>query len=296
MTRRHVVLAAALALVAGCVNTPIRRSAFVPRNAIPANHGAPIGDGGLKAFAQVNSFELSFGKGPVKTAKEFFERIPTEGAAGLWIPTVQAGAGIYGAPNEYIEVGAQAVYTRLDWAEPNLNGVLPFPAEHSNQHILMGGPGLRVNIPIEGVIVTPAFVFEANVAAIPQAVFVRTGNTTVGPDGEIDFPEYEFERIDKKTFILPTLAVHLTVTPLEYVHVLGVVGVQRNVKNIGFDPNIENLDNHTLSGYLHGFAGGGVEGRYQKFFATAVVHSAFAKPREIRFGLSATASAGVVFN
>lgn len=284
----------AVVLLCGCVTTPIRRSAFVPRNAIHANHGAPIGDGGMKAFGQVNSFELDFSTGGPLDIQDLLGRIPSEGAAGVWIPKVQFGAAVYGSPNEHLEIGAQAQYTNLKWAEENLIGVLPFPPGADDQQIIMGGPGVRANIPIEGTVITPSISFEANIATIPQAVYVRTGQTTVDPDGNIDVPEYEFERIDRKTFILPTLAGQITVSPMQYLHVLGMVGLTRNVKNIGFDPDIENLENDTLTGYFHGFFGAGVEGRYDWAFGTLVVHSAFAQPQEIRFGLSVTASVGVL--
>ena len=296
MKLKLFLLLLVVAVLSGCLLTPIRRSAFVPRNSIPANHGAPIGEGGLKGFAQANSFELSFGANPLQTVEDLFGRIPTAGAAGLWIPKVQVGAGVYGSPNSIIEVGAQVNYTRLDWAEPNLIGVLDFPPEHANQQIIIGGPGLRVNIPVDSERFTPALLVEANVATVPQAVYVRDGNTVVGPDGEFEIPEYRFERIDKKTFILPTAAAHITASIVEWVSVVGMVGLQRNVKNIGFDPNIENLENDTLSGYFHGFYGGGLEGRYDMVFGTLVVHSAFGQPREIKFGLSASASLGLVFH
>lgn len=290
------LLIGALALVAsGCLMTPVRRSAFVPRTTVPANHGSPLEKGGLKGFMQANTVRLgSFG---VRTIEDLFGQIPTEGAAGVFIPRLQFGAGVYGSPNEYIEVGAQVGYTRLEWAEPNLIGVLDFPPEHQSQQIILGGPGVRFNIPVmESGLVTPAIIAEANVATIPQAVYVRDGQTTVTPDGDIVNPEYRFERIDTKTFILPTLALHATVSPLQYLHVLAMVGLQRNVKNIGFDPDIENLENDTLTGYFHGFAAVGLEGRYDLFFATAVATGAFGQPQEIRFGTGLAASVGIRFH
>ena len=284
----------ALVVLAGCINSPVRRSAFVPRNKLPANHGAPIGPNGLKAFADVNTFEIPIGGG-TKTIEDLFESIPTEGAAGLFIPKLHLGAGVYGAPNKYLEIGAQMAYTNLKWAEPNLQGVLDFPAEHDAQSILMGGPGLRVNIPLgDDVPVTPAILVESNIATIPQAVYVRTNENTVDEDGNIVVAEYAFERIDRKTFLLSTLALHVSVSVFEEVSALVLGGLTQNVKNIGFDPNIENLENDTLSSYFHGFVGGGAEVRIRAFFATLLLHGAFGQPREIRFGLSGSFSVGVV--
>lgn len=283
-----------------CVTTPIRRSAFVPRPTMPANHGAPIGESGMKAFGQVNTLRLT-PTGDINNIEDLLGQIPFEGAAGLWIPKVQFGAGVYGAPSDIISVGAQAEYTRLEWAERNVLGVLEFPEEEKGQQIFMGGPGVRVNIPVgknaEGrQIVTPAAILETNIATVPQAVYVRTGDVVVNPDGTIDNAGYSFERIDRETFILPTLAAHLTVSPIEWVHILGMVGVQRGVKNIGFDPDIENLENSTLSGYFYGIAGAGLEGRYDVFFATAMLNGAFGQPQEIGFGLSGAFSVGLVFH
>ena len=66
------------------------------------------------------------------------------------------------------------------------------------------------------------------------------------------------------------------------------------MKNIGFDPDINNLDNHTLEGYYYGFAGGGIEGRYEFVYATAAFSGAFGQPEEIRFGPSLSVSVGVL--
>ena len=301
VTARFGALLVLLSVAAGCLPTPIRRSAFVPRPTLPAQSGAPIGGEGVKAFAQVNSARL--GSAELQTIQDLIGSIPFEGAAGLWIPKMQVGAGVYGAPNKNVEIGAQATYTRLEWADPNVLGVLEFPAEFDDQEIIMGGPGVRFNIPVtEGVegkppIVTPAFILETNLATIPQAVFVRTGEgIMVDAEGNVTAAQYEFVRIDRETFILPTLAAHVTVSPLEYVHILAMGGVQRGVKNIGFDPNIDNLESSTLEGYFYGFVGGGVEGRYEMMYATALVSGAVGQPKEIRFGLSGTFSLGVVFN
>lgn len=296
LVRTSFVLSIAVLFCAACVNTPVRRSAFVPRPTVPAHHGAPIGAGGLKGFAQINTLKLTPGA-EMSSIEDLLGRLPFEGAAGLWIPRIQAGAGMYGAPSDMISAGAQLTYTRLEWADANVLGVLEFPEEHSGQQMLMGGPGLRINIPVgEEPIITPAVIGEVNIANIPQAVFVREGQTQVTPEGEVITPEYVFERIDRKTMLLPTLALHATVSPIEYLHILVMAGVQRGVKNIGFDPDIQNLENDTLTGYFYGFAGAGLEGRYDLFYATAVVSGAFGQPEEIRFGLSGTFSVGVVFH
>jgi hypothetical protein len=299
-TIRGLLLFLCATMATACLATPIRRSAFVPRPTMPANHGAPIGEAGMKAFGQVNTLRLT-PTGEISNIEDLLGQIPFEGAAGLWIPKVQFGAGVYGAPSDIISVGAQAEYTRLEWAERNVLGVLEFPENEQNQHIIMGGPGVRVNVPVgkneEGrQIVTPAAILEANLATVPQAVYVRTGNVMVNPDGTIDNEGYTFERIDRETFILPSLAAHVTVSPIEYLHILGMVGVQRGVKNIGFDPDISRLEESTLSGYFYGFAGGGLEGRYDMFYATAVLNGAFGQPEEIGFGLSGTFSVGLVFH
>ncbi len=293
------VALAVLTAASGCLLTPVRRSAFVPRNTVPANHGAPIGDSGFKGFAQLNSVRLT--PTEPKTIEEILASLPEEGAAGLWIPRLQLGAGLYGAANEYFTVGGQFGYTRLEWAYSNVLGVLPFPEGMDDQQIFLGGPGARLNLPIaleDGRrILTPALLVEANIATIPQAVWVLPdGAVAVDPEtGELDIAQYEFVRIDRDWFLLPTIAAHITVSPLEYLHVVGMVGLERNVKNIGFDPDIENLDESTLQPYFHGFAGLGLEGRYAPLFGTIVLNGAFGQPREIRFGLSLTASLGVVF-
>jgi len=290
-----VSLTVLAAFLSGCPPlTPIRRAAFVPRPTVPADSGAPIGGKGVRVFGGVNSVDLSGGQGDISSIDDILSQIPEEGAAGVWIPTTQIGGGAYVAPNEWVEFGGQLHYTSLKWAHANVLGVPEFPPGHQEEPMWMGGPGVRINVPVGDGFITPAFLAEANVVSVPQAVYVCSQcNGTYNIDQP---PVYTFERMDRKSFLLPTWAAHLTISPIEYVHIIGLVAAERGVKNVGFDPDINNLENDTLDGYWYGTAGGGVELRYKFVYATALFTGAFGQPQEIGFGPSLTAQIGMVYH
>jgi hypothetical protein len=294
-----------ISLSAACfVPVPVKRSAFVPRPQGPAQAGAPIGEEhGLRVFGGITSFEIA--KTDEAVAAKSADAISNPGdlanlltldekggAAGLLIPTFHFGGGLYGSPNEVFEVGGQVKFTHLAWTEPNLDGVLPFPKEHEDQWMIIGGPGVRFNMPLEESILTPAVLFEVNLTSIPQAVYECVANcvTIVEPDMLTVglTPEYEFKRLDKERFILPSLSLHLSVDAHEFIDVVGFLGGQRSVKNIGFDENKDNLEADTFEPFWLATAGAGVEFRYDNFALTSLLFFSFLEPEEIASSLSGT--------
>jgi hypothetical protein len=295
----------AMTIAACSVPLPIKRSAFVPRAQGPSQAGAPLGEEhGLRIFGGITSFEITKTDDAVaqnsttdvrnlNDVTNLLTRDEKRGAAGLLIPTLQFGGGIYGGPSEVFEVGGQVKFTHLDWAKPNLDGVLPFPEQHEDQWMILGGPGVRLNMPLEETIFTPAILFEVNLTSIPQAVYECVANCTriidpTMPTLELT-PEYEFKRLDKEQrFILPSFSLHLSVDAHEWIDVVGFLGGQRSVKNIGFDENKDNLKADTFEAYWLGTGGAGVEFRYNHFSVTSLLFFSFLEPEEIASSLSGT--------
>lgn len=299
---RRIILLTLLAIVFPLLQacpprTAIRRSALVSRPTAPSNMGGPIGGKGVRAFGHANSIAFTSQTADSDDLVAILEEVPQEGYAGVLIPRFQVGGGVYGAVNEFVEFGGQLHYSRYSWAEPNVNGVLEFPPEYEDQAVFSGGPGVRVNVPIEDTFVTPSLHVEMNVTSVPQVTYVceqRCSEAVVVDDPGP--PIYRFDSFEKKTFIHPSAHASVTISPLgDYLHIFPFAGVQRGVKNNGFDPDITNVDNDTLEGYFYFTGGLGVEGRYE--FATLAATLLFPAggPEEIDFGPAVTITGGVVF-
>ncbi len=276
--------------------TAIRRSALVTRPTPPANVGGPIGSRGIRAFGHASSIGLVSQTSDPGDIFEIIENVPQEGFAGVLIPRYQFGGGVYGGVNEYVEFGAQFSFASYKWSEPNVTGVLEFPPEHEDEYSFVGGPGVRVNVPIEDTIFTPSFHLEMNLASIPQVTYVceqRCGAIDPNDPGP---PIYRFESFEKKTFIYPNVHASVTISPFDdYVHFFPFFGLQRGVRNNGFDPDLSNLDNDTLEGYFMFTGGAGVEGRYEFATLGATIFFPVGGPEEIDFGPSVSVTGGVIF-
>jgi hypothetical protein len=300
MTRKTVLMLVVLIvfpLLQACPpRTAIRRSALVPRPTAPSNLGGPIGGRGVRAFGHANSIGLTSQTADPEDIVSILGEVPQEGFAGVLIPRYQLGGGVYGGVNEFVEFGAQFSLASYKWAEPNLTGVLEFPPEHEDEFTFTGGPGLRVNIPIKDTIFTPSIHAELNLASIPQVTYVceqRCGAIDPNDPGP---PVYRFESFEKKTFLYPNLHASVTISPFEdYLHIYPFFGIQRGVRNNGFDPDITNVENDTLTGYFYFTAGAGVEGRYEFATLGATVLFPAGAPEEIDFGPSMSITGGVIF-
>ena len=312
---RSLSILVLLTLLCGCFTpVPVKSSAFVPRPQAPSQAGGPMGEEhGLRVFggisfaeiAETVPAEISLSVLSASNSEELLDNLTSDtrlGRAGLLIPTLHVGGGVYGAPSAFFEVGAQLHATHLDWTKPNLDGVLPFPDEEADQWLLLGGPGIRINLPIEDTSFVPAILAEFNLTSIPQAVYECVSNcvTTVNPSviemNELNdvtlAPRYRFVRLDRERFLLPNLHLHLSYDAHEWVDVVGFLGGQRNVKNIGFDPDRENLDDDTFETYWFSTAGAGIDIRYSGLSLTALVFFSFLEPEEVPSTLSGSLQVG----
>lgn len=230
--------------------TPVRRSALVPASSTPSRLGSPLEGGEIRVSGEANPAARFFGSSSVNS--------PQLGSPGLYVPETQLGGSVYGAPTRFIELGGQARYARLAWARPTAAGVLEIP---QNPSLVLGGAGVRTNIPVRDSGFAVSVITELNLARISQAVF-QCSNC----DGFTTNPEYDLHRIEHETFVMPSLTLHFCYDFNDYVSIYGAVGAERGIRNVGFD-RTENLDASTLSGFLMVPISAGVEARYAPFFA-----------------------------
>lgn len=267
------------AITACAPNTVIRRTALINAPQAPTREGQPLERGDVRIEAHVSG---------LNTADEgdFFLFVPDVaevGDPGVLIPDLQLGGSIYAGLPGGLEFGAQLYYAAMDWADPNVFGVLPFP-RGEEEDLLMGGLGLRLNIDVGNPRLALALLAEVNIASIPEATFVCTDeDRCTGDSLTLTGDElYRFDRVDHETFFLPNVglqfgwrfgdgadpdasdeaaeprdpeAIALSVMP--YL----ALGMQSSVTNTGFDPNLGNLPDDTLEALWVGYFSVGVDAR-----------------------------------
>ena len=274
-----ILTLAALGAAACAPATPIRRSALVAPPTLPTRSGLPLADGEVRVTGEVNPVRVYDGS-------DLVLNIPEVGAPGLFVPVIQLGASLYGCPSEGIELGGQVRYTRLEWSEANAIGVLPFPEQ--GRDLITGGLGVRGNIPLaDGLHLTLGG--ELNLSEVEQAVYVCRSCT----GGSAPNSAYTFERYDSALFMLPSFATGVTYRFNEYVGIFSSLGMTLGVRNNGFDPDLSNLPDDTLSVMPIFPVGAGVEVNAGHFVATAAVFYPLEGVRDLDFGLSFSGQAGL---
>jgi hypothetical protein len=294
---RIALAALALATLASCVPaTPVRRTAFVPRNSIASRSGGPLEGGEFAGELQINSVGLDEATRAARSpGEEVISKIPSVGDPGLYVPKMQIGATGYYGINRYLELGAQLHVTRLGWATPNYLGVLPFP-EDTVDWMVIAGPGVRANLPAGDSPVTFSWHTELAFASIPQATYVCETCPGGAREGQGDGarPEYELRGVERHLTALPSMQFSTSVSIFEVIHPFAFVGAQRSIVNTGFDPDRDNVDNHTLEGVWLGQLGSGVEFRVHPMSVTLMFAKPIAAPRGLPLDYSLGVQMGVV--
>jgi hypothetical protein len=110
-------------------------------------------------------------------------------------------------------------------------------------------------------------------------------------------PQWRAQTLNLRSYFLnPTLHASLTISPLDdFLHISPFFGVQRGVRNEGFNPDPDNPDFDGLSGYSFYTGGIGVEVRYEFLSVGAAVMFPFGGAPGVGFGPSITMTGGVVF-
>ncbi len=296
-----------MGLVAGACapNTIIRRTALINAPQAPTREGQPLARGDVRLEGHLSG---------VNTAEDggffvFEPGIATVGDPGVLIPDVQLGASVWAGLPAGLEIGAQVYYASMDWADPNVFGVLPFPLGQE-EDLFMGGIGLRLNIDVGNPRLAFAIMAELNLATIPEAIFVctdreRCDNQSVSLDGS---ELYTFDRIERELFVLPNLALQLgwrfgDVPGVELIGEDGQVipsdpeaisisampfftlGVQTSVTNTGFEPDFSTLPEDTLEALMVGYIGFGVDAMFDKLVLGASLLFPFEGEDAIDFGV-----------
>src|SRR5262245_42110855 len=157
----------ALALGACAPNTIIRRTALINAPQAPTREGMPLERGDVRIEGHVS------GVNTASTGSFFvFEPGVAEvGDPGVLIPEFQLGASVWAGLPLGLEFGGQFYYASMGWADPNVDGVLPFP-KREEEDLFMGGLGLRLNFHVAEPRLALAILGEVNVARIPEAIFI----------------------------------------------------------------------------------------------------------------------------
>lgn len=302
-------------VMAACApNTVIRRTALINTPQAPTREGQPLERGEVRIEAHA---------GGINTGDDgaffiFEPDVAEVGDPGVLIPNLQLGGSIYAGLPGGLEFGAQLYYAAMDWADPNVVGVLPFP-EDQEEDLLMGGFGLRLNVDVGNPQLALAFLAEVNIASIPEATFVCTDEERCSGDSLTFTGDelYRFDHVDHETFFLPTLGVQLgwrfgnelpddggggdvryeesAAPPLDgepdseevalsVMPYLGL-GMQASVTNTGFDPDLGNLPDDTLEQLWVGYFSVGVDARIAQLVLGASMLVPIEGEDAIDFGL-----------
>lgn len=292
---RWLLALAALVTVTACApSSAVRRTAYVPAARAPARVGRPLASFEHRLSAQLNPIRMQGWGDPLTPLWDLDQLLALDADMydpGLYIPQLQLGLTYYVGLGRYFELGLQASYAHRSWGRQNVAGVLDLP---SDSHLIGGGPGMRFNLPFRDIGLTVSLSMELNVTQGEQAVFLcrlDPCEPTLGVSGPA---LYELHHVDTYRWFDPSLFLHVGFDLSEYVHIFGLAGGHRGLKNSGFDL-LETLQDSTLESYLIGVVGVGVEARYQHL----VGNLSFVYPLEdelkIDFGVSMILQLGVSF-
>ncbi len=276
-----LVLLVALLVGGACSpNTIIRRTALINAPQSPSREGQPLERGDVRITGHVSGLNTS-------DSGDYFLFVPGVaeiGDPGVLIPDLQVGASVWAGLPAGLEFGGQLYYASMDWADPNVSGVLPFP-RGMEEDLLMGGLGLRLNIDVDNPHAALGVLAEVNVASIPEAIFICTDEERCTSDELIDSFEgvalYEFDRVEHETFFLPNLALQFgwrfgdlppdddtfdpSAPPADPYEVgmsvmpFITLGLQASVTNTGFEPDLSTLPEDSLETLWMGYLGFGVD-------------------------------------
>lgn len=259
-----------------CATTTVQtRSALVPRPTPPASIGSPLPEAGVRLFGHASSIGLT----QQTQQPEDLEDPPTRGFGTMMLPRYQFGGGLYAGLSDYVELGGHFSLAGYSSAERNLEGGREFPEDTRDRIVFVGGPGLRANLPIPEVPLTPSLHFEVNIASIPEATYLTR-------DGEPDVA------LSDRYFLYPNLQLSVTYSPFhEHVHIMPFFGLQRGVTNPTFAEE-QSSGSNSLVGYGHGVAGVAFEGRFKYATLATTIFVPIGGPPGIEFGPSMSVTAG----
>lgn len=281
-----VLTSLGLALTTACApNTIIRRTAFINAPQAPAREGQPLEKGDVRLQAHLSGVNTAHGGDYFRFEPGFAE----VGDPGVLIPDFQLGASVWAGLPGGLEFGGQLSYAAMEWSDPNVEGVLPFP-RGQEEDLLMGGLGLRFNVDVADPRLALGILAEVNVASIPEAIFVCTDEVRCTSDqGSTTFEGfalYSFDRIEHETFFLPNLSLQFgwrfgdvaaepvampgqpaPPPPSPGVSVMPFLslGLQASVTNTGFEPDFSTLPEDSLETLWLGFIGAGVDAVIEGF-------------------------------
>jgi len=311
MMRTLGLMTVVVGLAAGCApNTIIRRTALINAPQTPAREGQPLERGDVRLEGHLNTNSASEGA-------FFMPGIAGVGDPGVLIPSTQLGASVWAGLPAGLEIGAQLTYASMDWANPNVFGVLPFP-RGKEEDLFMGGLGLRINVDVRNPRLAFAIMGELNFATIPEAIYVcRDRQRCIGGSESLgDEDIYRFERIDHEFFVLPNLALQLgwrfgdvpgveavdehgqvvvpdaeaiTISAMPYL----LLGTQASVTNTGFEPDFSTLPDDTLESLWMGYVGFGVDALFERLVVGASLIIPFEGEDAISFGVVLNLKLGV---
>lgn len=285
-------------------NTIIRRTALINAPQAPTREGQPLARGDVRIEGHLSANTAADGGFFV-----FEPGIATVGDPGVLIPDAQIGASVWAGLPAGLEFGAQVYYAAMEWADPNVFGVLPFP-RGQEEDLLMGGIGLRLNVDVGQPRLAFAIMAELNIATIPEAIFVcrdprQCDNRSESLDGD---ELYSFDRIEHELFTLPNLALQLgwrfgDVPGVEVIGADGQVvprdpeavslsampyftlGTQASVTNTGFEPDPATLPEDSLETLWVGYVGFGVDALFDKLVLGASLLLPFEGEDALDFGV-----------
>ena len=289
MTRTLGFVVLATWFAAGCApNTIIRRTALINAPMAPTREGQPLERGDVRLEGHISGVNTAASGGFFR----FEPGVATVGDPGVLIPDLQIGGSLWAGLPAGFEIGAQLYYAAMEWADPNVFGVLPFP-RGMEEDLLMGGIGLRLNIGTGNPRLAVGLMAEVNLATIPEAIFVcRDAERCADESTSLatsDDERYRFERIDHELFFLPNVALQLGWrfgdVPQAYDEWLGenaqpiprdpdavsisampffTLGLQSSVTNTGFEPDFTTLPDDTLETLTVGYIGIGIDAMFDK--------------------------------
>lgn len=288
MTRMLALgLGTLLGLGACAPNTIIRRTAFINAPQAPTREGQPLERGDVRIQAHLSGINTA-NDGDYFLFEPGFAEV---GDPGVLIPDFQLGASVWAGLPGGLEIGGQLSYAAMDWSDPNVEGVLPFP-RGQEEDLLMGGLGLRLNIDVANPRLALAILGEVNVASIPEAIFVCTDELRCTSDqGSTTFEGfalYSFDRVEHDTFFLPNLALQFgwrfgdvpddapapgqapgvpvaPASPGMSVMPFLTLGLQASVTNTGFEPDFSTLPEDSLETLWMGYIGAGIDAVLEGF-------------------------------
>jgi len=257
-------MAAIGASVAGCAEaTLIRRTALVPAPVAPTQTGFALEKGEVQLSGVIDSGAVT-----PYTSNDglFFGRTGVAGDPGVLLPRLQLGVNARVGISRTFELGAFVRYAAHEWAEPNVHGVLRFPASDAPD-IWSGGIGMRVNVSLADPRLQLAFIGDLVMAQVAEAVFLCVnpricgGGVLVGDETADDI--YSFQRVDREFFVLPQLGIHFGYAVIPELMPFIALGMTTSVTNTGFSNDLSSVSNDSLESYIMGYFALGIEGRLE---------------------------------